>query len=84
MGGNGPLVVLEDADVNAAVAATLPACFLNAGQSCTAGERILVHESVHDEYLALLAAAIEKQIRRGARDYGMTKSARCSYSTPLT
>jgi succinate-semialdehyde dehydrogenase/glutarate-semialdehyde dehydrogenase len=65
MGGNGPLVVLEDADVNAAVAATLPACFLNAGQSCTAGERILVHEAVHDEYLALLTAAIEKEIRLG-------------------
>jgi acyl-CoA reductase-like NAD-dependent aldehyde dehydrogenase len=65
MGGNGPLVVLEDADVNAAVAATLPACFLNAGQSCTAGERILVHEVVHDEYVELLSAAIEKQIRLG-------------------
>ncbi len=55
MGGNGPLVVMDDADLDAAVAATLTACFLNAGQSCTAGERILVHEAVHDEYLALLS-----------------------------
>src|SRR6266508_4585589 len=38
MGGNGPLVILEDADLDAAVAGTLTACFLNAGQSCTAGE----------------------------------------------
>ena len=53
MGGNGPLVVMDDADLDAAVAATLAACFLNAGQSCTAGERILVHESVREEYLAL-------------------------------
>ena len=45
MGGNGPLVVLDDADLDAAVEATLTACFLNAGQSCTAGERILVHAS---------------------------------------
>ena len=43
-GWQRPLVVLEDADVGAAVEATLAACFLNAGQSCTAGERILVHE----------------------------------------
>ncbi|HEX9549715.1 MAG TPA: aldehyde dehydrogenase family protein, partial [Candidatus Limnocylindrales bacterium] len=42
MGGNGPLVILHDADLDAAVTATLTACFLNAGQSCTAGEWILV------------------------------------------
>jgi acyl-CoA reductase-like NAD-dependent aldehyde dehydrogenase len=65
MGGNGPLVVLEDADVDAAVQATLVACFLNAGQSCTAGERILVHEDVREEYVAGLAAAIDKQIHLG-------------------
>ena len=65
MGGNGPLVVMDDADLDAAVAATLTACFLNAGQSCTAGERILVHEDVREEYLDLLTAAIDKQIRIG-------------------
>ncbi len=65
MGGNGPLVVMDDADLDAAVAATLTACFLNAGQSCTAGERILVHEDVREEYLHLLTAAIDKQIRIG-------------------
>ena len=65
MGGNGPLVVMDDADVDAAVTATLTACFLNAGQSCTAGERILVHEAVKDDYLATLTAAIDKEIRIG-------------------
>ena len=65
MGGNGPLVILQDADLDAAVAGTLTACFLNAGQSCTAGERILVHESVHDAYLAKLRAAIDGEIRLG-------------------
>jgi succinate-semialdehyde dehydrogenase/glutarate-semialdehyde dehydrogenase len=65
MGGNGPLVVMDDADVDAAVTATLTACFLNAGQSCTAGERILVHEAVKDDYLAALVAAIDKEIRIG-------------------
>jgi acyl-CoA reductase-like NAD-dependent aldehyde dehydrogenase len=65
MGGNGPLVILEDADLDAAVAGTLTACFLNAGQSCTAGERILIHESVHDAYLTRLRAAIDGEIRLG-------------------
>ncbi len=65
MGGNGPLVVLDDADLDAAVSATLAACFLNAGQSCTAGERILVQRAVHDEYLARLTAAARREIRLG-------------------
>lgn len=65
MGGNGPLVVLEDGDIDAAVAGTLTACYLNAGQSCTAGERVLVHESVHDAYVAALTAAVEREIRLG-------------------
>jgi len=65
MGGNGPLVVCEDADLDAAVGATLTACFLNAGQSCTAGELILVHHEVHDDYLSLLAAAVENEVRLG-------------------
>jgi succinate-semialdehyde dehydrogenase/glutarate-semialdehyde dehydrogenase len=65
MGGNGPLVILDDADVDAAVHATLTACFLNAGQSCTAGERVLVHEKVHDAYLAGLREAIARDIRLG-------------------
>jgi succinate-semialdehyde dehydrogenase/glutarate-semialdehyde dehydrogenase len=65
MGGNGPLVICEDADLDAAVEATLTACFLNAGQSCTAGERILVQADVKDDYLARLSKAIEERIRLG-------------------
>jgi acyl-CoA reductase-like NAD-dependent aldehyde dehydrogenase len=65
MGGNGPMVVLDDADVDAAVTATLEACFLNAGQSCTAGERLLVHEAVRDEFVSRLTAATRAKIRLG-------------------
>jgi succinate-semialdehyde dehydrogenase/glutarate-semialdehyde dehydrogenase len=65
MGGNGPLVILEDADLDAAADATLVACFLNAGQSCTAGERILVHSSVREDYLARLEKAITRDIHIG-------------------
>ncbi|HET9680578.1 MAG TPA: aldehyde dehydrogenase family protein, partial [Candidatus Limnocylindrales bacterium] len=65
LGGNGPLVVLDDADLEAAVKATLTACFLNAGQSCTAGERVLVDRRVHDDYLERLVEAIRREIRLG-------------------
>ncbi len=65
LGGNGPLVVLDDADLDRAVDATLTACFLNAGQSCTAGERILVQRAVHDEFVARLTAAVAARIRVG-------------------
>ncbi len=65
MGGNGPLVIMDDGDLDKAVDATLVACFLNAGQSCTAGERILVHEDVREEYLARLSGAIDERIHLG-------------------
>jgi succinate-semialdehyde dehydrogenase/glutarate-semialdehyde dehydrogenase len=65
MGGNGPLVILEDADLDRALEATLVASFLNAGQSCTAGERFLVHRDVKDEYLSRLSAAVTQRVRLG-------------------
>jgi len=65
MGGNGPLVVMDDANLDAAVDATLTACFLCAGQSCTAGERILVHRAVRDEFVDLLARRVAERILLG-------------------
>jgi succinate-semialdehyde dehydrogenase/glutarate-semialdehyde dehydrogenase len=65
MGGNGPLVILGDADLDAAVRATITACFLNAGQSCTAGERVLVDRSIHDAYVDLLVETVAREVRLG-------------------
>jgi acyl-CoA reductase-like NAD-dependent aldehyde dehydrogenase len=65
LGGNGPLVVLEDADVAGAASASIAASFLCAGQSCTAGELFLVHESVHDEFVDHLRTAIDQTVRLG-------------------
>ena len=65
MGGNGPLVVMDDADVERAVEATLTACYLCAGQSCTAGERLLVHRAVRDEFVELLARRVTEQVLLG-------------------
>jgi acyl-CoA reductase-like NAD-dependent aldehyde dehydrogenase len=65
MGGNGPLVVLDGADLEAAAAASISACFLCAGQSCTAGERLLVHDGVRDEFVARLAEQVAEDVRLG-------------------
>jgi len=65
MGGNGPLVVMDDADVDGAAAAAVVACFLGAGQSCSAGERLLVHEAVHEEFAERFAARVAEEIRLG-------------------
>ena len=65
MGGNGPMVILEDANLQAAADASLLSAFLCAGQSCTAGERFLVHEQVYDAFLDELNAAIERGIQLG-------------------
>jgi acyl-CoA reductase-like NAD-dependent aldehyde dehydrogenase len=54
LGGNGPQIVLADADVGKAADAAITGCFYLAGQCCTAAERILVHESVKDEFVAAL------------------------------
>ncbi|MFF0436867.1 gamma-aminobutyraldehyde dehydrogenase [Streptomyces sp. NPDC004327] len=57
LGGKAPVVVFEDADIAAAVEGVAGAGYFNAGQDCTAATRVLVHESVHDEFVAALAKA---------------------------
>ena len=65
MGGNGPLVVLDGADLDAAAQAAVTACFLCAGQSCTAGERLLVGEGVRDEFVERLGGVVAADVRLG-------------------
>jgi len=65
MGGNGPFVVMEDADLPAAAEAARVGAFLGAGQSCSAAERLLVHERVKDEFVELLAAQVDSEVRLG-------------------
>ncbi len=65
MGGNGPIVVMDDADLDRAVEGVVAACFLCAGQSCTAGERLLVHEAVRADFTERLAAAVVGGVHLG-------------------
>jgi succinate-semialdehyde dehydrogenase/glutarate-semialdehyde dehydrogenase len=62
LGGNGPVVVMDDADLELAAEAAVTACFLCAGQSCTAGERLLVHRAVREEYVALLREKAQRVV----------------------
>jgi betaine-aldehyde dehydrogenase len=57
LGGKAPVVVFEDADIPAAVEGICSAGYFNAGQDCTAATRVLVHASVHDEFVAALTEA---------------------------
>lgn len=55
LGGKAPLVVLDDADVDAAVDAAAFGAFANSGQICMSTERIVVDETIADEFVAKLA-----------------------------
>lgn len=57
LGGNAPLVVLDDADLDAAVEAAVAGTFLHSGQICMAVNRIIVHRAVHDEFVERFTAA---------------------------
>jgi succinate-semialdehyde dehydrogenase/glutarate-semialdehyde dehydrogenase len=58
LGGNAPLIVFEDAQLEAAVAGTLLAKFRNSGQTCISANRILVQAGIYDDYLDRLVAAV--------------------------
>lgn len=60
LGGNCPVLVLDDADLESVVAKLGPGCFANAGQICDSVERILAHRSIHDDLVAGLVEEASK------------------------
>lgn len=60
LGGNGPTIVLDDADIEHAATSIVNASFANAGQICTSTERVLVHESVADAFSKAVMDQIEE------------------------
>ncbi|UHS63420.1 aldehyde dehydrogenase [Agrobacterium vaccinii] len=56
LGGKAPLVVLDDADIDGAVNAAIFGAFMNQGQICMSTERIIVDQSIADDFVAKLAA----------------------------
>jgi aldehyde dehydrogenase (NAD+) len=67
LGGKSANVVLEDADLDAALEGALRATFRNAGQVCTAGGRLIAHERVAEPLVERLAERVER-IRLGPPD----------------
>ncbi|WP_421733262.1 gamma-aminobutyraldehyde dehydrogenase [Cellulomonas sp.] len=61
LGGKAPVIVFADADLAAAAEGIAGAGYYNAGQDCTAATRVLVHASVHDDFVAALAEAAKGQ-----------------------
>jgi succinate-semialdehyde dehydrogenase/glutarate-semialdehyde dehydrogenase len=59
LGGNGPTIILDDADLELAIGRTAYGCFANAGQICDTTERILVHEKIHDQVVEGLIRAAQ-------------------------
>ncbi|AMK23866.1 MULTISPECIES: NAD-dependent succinate-semialdehyde dehydrogenase [unclassified Sphingobium] len=58
LGGNAPLIVFDDADLDLAVAATMASKFRNAGQTCVCANRILVQDGVYEAFAEKLAKAV--------------------------
>jgi betaine-aldehyde dehydrogenase len=62
LGGNAPVLVHDDADLDDAVEQLSALSFYNAGQDCTAATRILVHERVHDAFLDAFARRAARRV----------------------
>jgi aldehyde dehydrogenase (NAD+) len=56
LGGKSPNIVFADADIDAAVKGAVMGIFYNTGQACTAGSRLMVEESIHEEFMEKLVA----------------------------
>jgi len=60
LGGNAPLIVFDDADLDAAVEGALASKYRNTGQTCVCANRLLVQDGIHDAFAARLAEAAKK------------------------
>jgi succinate-semialdehyde dehydrogenase/glutarate-semialdehyde dehydrogenase len=58
LGGNAPFIVFEDADLDAAVAGTIASKYRNTGQTCVCANRLLVQDSIYDQFVGKLSAAV--------------------------
>ncbi|MGW9478297.1 aldehyde dehydrogenase family protein [Saccharomonospora azurea] len=71
LGGNAPLVVLDDADLDAAIGQAVPGTFLHSGQICMSVNRIIVETPVYDEFVAKFTAAAQSVAYGNPSDEGV-------------
>jgi succinate-semialdehyde dehydrogenase/glutarate-semialdehyde dehydrogenase len=60
LGGNAPFIVFEDADLDGAVEGAIASKYRNTGQTCVCTNRLLVQDTVYDEFAGKLAAAVQR------------------------
>lgn len=72
LGGNAPFIVFDDADLDAAVAGAMICKFRNVGQTCVCANRILVQESIFEEFSARFKRATEALVVGNGVDEGVT------------
>ena len=60
LGGNAPIIIFDDADLDRAIAGTMASKFRNAGQTCVCANRILVQSGIYDRFAAALVEAVKK------------------------
>lgn len=60
LGGKNPHIIFEDADFETSLDSVLNGVFFHAGQICSAGARVMVHESIHDTFVDALKKRMEK------------------------
>ncbi|MDD6775791.1 MAG: lactaldehyde dehydrogenase [Methanobacteriaceae archaeon] len=68
LGGNDPMIVLKDADIDKAIKGVINGAFLNAGQVCMGVKRIIIDESIVDEFVQKLVVATEKLVMGNPQD----------------
>lgn len=73
LGGKGPLVVFEDADIKKAIATAAATSMINSGQMCAAATRIIVEETIYDRFVEGLAQAVDRNTIGYWRDGEFTK-----------
>jgi lactaldehyde dehydrogenase/glycolaldehyde dehydrogenase len=62
LGGKAPAIVMADADIDLAVSAIRASRIINSGQVCNCAERVYVHESIAEEFIAKITAAMQKTV----------------------
>jgi acyl-CoA reductase-like NAD-dependent aldehyde dehydrogenase len=72
LGGNGPVIVLDDADPDLAAQVVASSAFTNAGQVCSAAGRVLVHEGVADQLAEHVTSIAAAQVLGGPFEDGVT------------
>ena len=73
LGGNAPLIVFDDADLDLAIAGAMASKYRNAGQTCVCANRMLVQDGVYDEFAAKLSQAVSGLLVGNGMDTGVSQ-----------